>query len=226
MVIGDGLIGMTFSEFSENDDTLIFASGVSNSGEINEKEFTREINLLTKHINTPAKLVYFSTCAIFDECLKDSRYVTHKKTVERLIKMASKKYLILRLPNVVSGCMNPHTSFNFYKNKLLNREKIDVQTSSHRYYIDIDDVLVTCSQLIQSDDTTNKTINVCFTNKIDTLSLINMMGKQLNVKVDVNKITGGCDYTVNNELFLSAIDKKYAAYDRYYNNKLVKKYVI
>lgn len=226
MVIGSGLIGTTFSEFNQNDNILIFGSGVSNSCDTNYAQFDREIKLLTKHINTPAKLVYFSTCSIFDDCLKSSKYVTHKKQIEQLIEDVVKEYLILRLPNVISEHTNPNTSFNFYKNKLLNNEKIDVQTSSYRYYIDIDDVLVTCSQLIKNDSLNNKTINVCFNTKINTLNLVKMMAEYLNVDINVNEINGGCDYTINNESFLSAIDKKYATYNYDYNKQILNKYMM
>lgn len=47
MIIGNGLLGSAFIEF-DLPEVVFFASGVSNSSEISEKEFNREENLIHK----------------------------------------------------------------------------------------------------------------------------------------------------------------------------------
>ena len=45
MVIGNGLVASAFSKYKNDDDVIIFASGVSNSSTNKKEEFEREINL-------------------------------------------------------------------------------------------------------------------------------------------------------------------------------------
>ena len=61
MVIGNGLIASAFERYKNNDDIIIFASGVSNSQETSELAFNREINLMKRYLNLDKKLIYFST---------------------------------------------------------------------------------------------------------------------------------------------------------------------
>ena len=50
MVIGNGLIAGQFNKYRDNDNVIIFASGVSNSKETNSKLFDF-INIATKIVN-------------------------------------------------------------------------------------------------------------------------------------------------------------------------------
>ena len=72
MIIGNGLLAQAFSEYNNNDEILIFASGVSNSLEEKESEFDREAKLLKSVItNYPDKtMVYFSTCSVYDKLFR------------------------------------------------------------------------------------------------------------------------------------------------------------
>ena len=68
MVIGNGLLAKSFSNFLDDDSILIFASGVSNSSETRISEFEREYDLLNEKLSkfNSARLIYFSTLSIFD----------------------------------------------------------------------------------------------------------------------------------------------------------------
>ena len=85
MVLGNGLVANGFEIYKENDNVIIFASGVSNSGEKRKKEFKRELTLLKNIKIDNEVLIYFSTCSIFDKTLKNSLYVLHKKEIENYI---------------------------------------------------------------------------------------------------------------------------------------------
>ena len=75
MVIGNGLLGKSMSLFVDHDDVLIFASGVSNSKENRPSEYEREFNLLHKFLGTEQKIIYFSTCSVLYDCIKQTDYI-------------------------------------------------------------------------------------------------------------------------------------------------------
>jgi hypothetical protein len=50
MLIGKGMIANIFSSYKNDDNILIFASGVSNSNEKNKQEFLREKNLINTYL--------------------------------------------------------------------------------------------------------------------------------------------------------------------------------
>ena len=85
MIIGNGDIA---SVLKDRKSRLYFASGVSNSHEKRESEFTREKNLLLKQ-DRKLHLVYFSTLAVF---YGDNRYVKHKRYMEELIRQENGIY--------------------------------------------------------------------------------------------------------------------------------------
>ncbi len=125
MVIGDGLIARCLQSFAENDQYLIFASGVSNSNENNEAAYLREFNLLKSYYaNHPDKIfVYFSTVAVLDPSIQNKKYILHKKKIEKHIAHHFHKFLIFRLPNVVGLSNNPHTLMNFFLEKSKQMKK-------------------------------------------------------------------------------------------------------
>jgi len=72
MVVGNGLLANTFKSYSDNEDVIIFASGVSNSGCVDPEQFKRESNLVAKYKTSKKLFVYFSTSSIEDPFLKGS----------------------------------------------------------------------------------------------------------------------------------------------------------
>ncbi|MEJ2497376.1 MAG: NAD(P)-dependent oxidoreductase, partial [Sulfurovaceae bacterium] len=84
MIIGNGMLAHEFSDYKDDNDIIIFASGVSNSGETRESEFEREKELLTKTIDniSSEKIIYFSTCAMYDKYFVNNRYTKHKLHME------------------------------------------------------------------------------------------------------------------------------------------------
>jgi len=126
MIIGHGDIA---SVLKDKDDITYFASGVSNSSEIRDREFIREYNLL--HCQDKSKhLVYFSSLCVF---YLDSPYSTHKRVMEYHVKEEFEKYTIVRLGNITWG-NNPHTIINFLKNKIKNGQPFEIQDTC-RYIV-------------------------------------------------------------------------------------------
>lgn len=132
MIIGHGDIA---SVLPNKKNRLFFASGVSNSQETRESEYTREKNLLLKQ-NRKAHLVYFSTLAVL---YGSNRYVQHKKEMESLIKQEFPRHTIMRLGNITWGT-NPHTLINYFHRQLKVGKPIKVQ-DTYRYIIDKDEFL-------------------------------------------------------------------------------------
>lgn len=107
MLIGHGDLA---SVLPDREDVLFFASGVSNSREVDEDEYRREVDLLMKQAKNK-HVVYFSSLAIF---YSNTRYTHHKKYMEIMIKKHFPSYTIIRLGNITWGT-NPHTLINYLK---------------------------------------------------------------------------------------------------------------
>ena len=127
MIVGKGNIS---SMLTDRDDVTFFASGVSDSLCTDEKEFEREINLL---LSMPKEkhIVYFSSLGIFRW---DSRYMKHKKTIEKLIKDTFNSYTIVRV-EVISWGKNPNTIHNYFR-RMLNEGKAICLQDTIRYVVD------------------------------------------------------------------------------------------
>lgn len=225
MVIGNGLLANTFRKYEDSDSIIIFASGVSNSKEINKSEFKREFDLLKTMLvfKETKKIIYFSTCSVLDISLTKSNYVKHKKNIEGFIISNFKYYLILRIPNIVSNNKNLNTSFNFFKNKLLNNDEIICDKYATRYYIDIDDLEKTLPIFIETY--VNQSINICFTNKETVINFILKMGKEMKINPKINLVNDGIDYTIDNSVFISETNKMDYSIGEDYNDKIIKKYI-
>lgn len=230
MVIGNGLLAKAFQNFENDDQVIIFASGVSNSKEINEKEFEREENLL-KSMPKEKFLVYYSTCSVYDPSVQESQYVRHKMNMERLINMYFSKYIIFRLPIVVGNVNNPYTFFNHFKNKIISGEDLLVQNLASRHLIDIDDVKEILTFIINKEKkffnkNFQKKINVGFNNETSVIDIVNMMLQILgkNNKIKIEGI--GSNYTFpKNEFELYLKEMNYVWTEDYTYN-LLKKYLL
>ena len=95
-IIGSGLIAQGFYNYHQKiDSAIIFASGVSNSSEVCESEFSRELSLIRETIEAIGddKLIYFSSCSI--DSGVDSPYVKHKLKMEFYLKLNRLKMTFL-----------------------------------------------------------------------------------------------------------------------------------
>jgi len=109
MIVGNGDIA---SVLNDREGALFFASGVSNSGSVHERQYDREQFLLH---NQPKDLCcfYFSSISIFSQ---DTRYTRHKESMELVVRLFFKNYNIIRIGNIDWGD-NPNTFLNFLRNK-------------------------------------------------------------------------------------------------------------
>lgn len=204
MVIGKGMIANSLMNFKEDEELIIFASGVSNSGEMNQSAFQREIDLLEKYQDSKAKLVYFSTCSIFDQSIKESSYILHKKKIENYIADNFKNYLILRLPTVIGNSTNPHIFFNFIKNKLINNQPLEIYKNATRYLFDVEDLQTIIEHLKNKE---NNILNVCYNNKLSVEEIVLYMHSKLNSSSEIIEYNKGFDFYVDNNEFQELFSK-------------------
>lgn len=134
MIVGKGDIA---SVLMDDPKRTYFASGVSNSKETRESEYSRERDLLYyMRRYDHNKLVYFSSLCIF---YSDSRYARHKRYMEDRVKEYFYNYTIIRIGNITWGT-NPHTIINSFKEKLKRNEIINLK-QEYRYLVDKDEFL-------------------------------------------------------------------------------------
>ena len=220
MIIGKGLIAKAFEHYKDNDNVIIFSSGVSNSSETRESEFEREESLLKSNLLLDKKFIYFSTVSVVDGSLK-SPYINHKIKMEKIISDNHNNYLIFRLPIVVGNNANNITFFNSLKYMISNEEELKVFNVG-RYLIDIDDLSEKLPTLIDNLSEKNKTLNICFNNFSMVSEIIERMEFHLNKKCKKNHIDCLSNKEVDNyyfnSLFETLNDYNEIIYQKYLSN--------
>lgn len=192
MIVGKGMMAKAFEESGVKDDCIIFASGVSNSLEEDPKAFEREKQLLAETIrsNETKKLIYFSTCSIDDEVVKDRPYVKHKQAIEEFIAKESRRFLICRVTNVVGKSGNENTLINFLYHCIQNQIEFEAWRNSERNIIDIDDV-VTLVNKLDALAVNNKIINIANEKSYKVPDIIAEIEKHTGKKAVCKKLDKG-----------------------------------
>ena len=222
MIIGNGIIANSLKQI-DSENTLFFASGVSNSLETRTAEFEREFTLVQKNIseNPDKNFVYFSTLSIHDRSKQDSFYVIHKQKIEKYINENCTQFLILRIGNVVGKGGNPNTLFNYLKNKISTETEFSVHTKARRLLIDIDDI----AQFLMKNDslTNNKIVNLSFPHYYDLKEIIFALEEEIQKKAHYKEIDSGDFYKVK---FNPEVDHFFAKLSpKEYLKNLAQKYI-
>lgn len=224
MIIGNGLLAQAFKEYTNNDDVIVFASGVSNSKETLQSEFLREENLLKDTMakfGENRKLIYFSTCSIYDKYFEMSEYTKHKiKMEERIIKNAV-TYNIFRLPQVL-GKNNKNQLIGFLYEQIKNKKNFDL-FDIERNIIDIEDVYLIVGLLLQ-ENIKNEIINIANITNIKVTKLVETIEKICSEKAIycMKKIDGSFNIDISkiNEL----VKNKNIFESNYLENRIRKYY--
>jgi len=197
MIIGKGLIASLFAEH-DRENTVFFASGVSNSLEERVSEFLREENLVRTTIadNPEKRFVYFSTCSIYDSSKTGSDYVLHKLKMEQIIKNACREYLILRVSNAVGNGGNPNLLMNYLVRSTKNNETINVHTKATRNIIDADDIKSITFDLLDHQPM-NQIVNVAYLHNYSIIEILEIIERFYQTKLNLNLIKSGSGYDIN-----------------------------
>ena len=198
MVIGSGLIAKGFNDYIESNDIIIFASGVSNSKEIDKDSYKREEDLINNTIKNYNKktIVYFSTCSIEDKSVNDTTYVKHKIRMEKIIENNFAKYYIFRLPQVVGLTTSP-TLIYYLFTSIINHEKLKINENSRRNLVSIDDVYLMVNYLIKNEIYINETTNIASPYNMLVVEILMIIEKTMDKKASFKLINKGCEVFIN-----------------------------
>ncbi len=224
MIIGKGLIASLFAD-CDRENTIFFASGVSNSLEIRPEEFSREENLIQETISAnPDKIfIYFSTCSIYDSSKTGSNYVLHKLKMEQKIKDLCEKFLILRVSNAVGKGGNPNLLVNYIINAVKNDETINVHTKATRNLIDAEDIRNITLELADKKSL-NKIINLAYIKNYSIIEILEIIERFFNKKVNINLIKSGSGYDITIPDIENYFTKNHLDNKEIYLQKILKKY--
>ncbi len=196
MIIGNGMLANSLRPFDE-ENIIVFASGVSNSLETKESEFDREILLLRSTVEKfpNKKLIYFSTCSIYDLSKVESPYVMHKLKVEEIISKICPRYTIFRVGNAVGSGGNPNTLINFLENSIRNGQVISLHNKARRVLVGVDDIANLVSQNLEIFE--NKIVNVVYPHQFQLIEVVSTLEKHLQLKAKYQLVDEGSAYNMD-----------------------------
>lgn len=226
MVVGNGMLATRFMDYREDDETIIFASGVSNSKDTIEQHFFREFELLKKTIEEqPAKiLVYFSTCSIDDADSQNAPYVIHKKAIELFIRQNVANYYLLRVSNVAGTSNNPYTLLNYFVFNILQNHPFSVWKNACRNIIGIDDMHEIAGCIIGKKEFLNTTINIANPENYSVPYIVQTIEHFLDKKAIFTETDRGDNYEIDTTVIASIIQELKIPFDNHYLSSLLKKY--
>ena len=229
VIIGDGLIATEFKrqEFRSRD-TIILASGVSNSTEASEIDYARERKLITSLLGEYAslKVIYFSSVGVSDmSALAESRYIAHKLEMENLIKKHTRYYQIFRLPQLVGPNGNPMTIVNFLHRQIASGRQVTVLRSAERNLLDVEDFVKLAIYSIQKYGAQKSgKYELTAPKNIRVTRIIEILEEIIGRKARINMSNEG-SYKPRIDKFAELIaDQAGVKFDSEYYYKLLKKY--
>ena len=221
MIVGSGLIAKSFSIFVEDNNIIIFASGVSSSLCDDPFEFKREIDMLCG-LNQNCRIIYFSTASLSDGSF-ESPYIRHKIEMERILMDRFKNYLILRLPTVVGSGGNSTNLFNHFINCISNDLCIKVNVNQYRSLIDADDLYTLTKGIILSDFL--GIVDISLDNQSTVGEIVSDIESVLGINFRKELINSHQNHPISNQLLKDLIREDFYKIDRPdYNIRLIKKY--
>lgn len=220
------MIANRFIGYQNDEDKIIFASGVSNSKDKVEENFLREFQLLNQTLkaNPNKTLVYFSTCSVEDDDLQDAPYVIHKKSVEQFIKQHSSSYYLFRISNLAGISNNPYTLLNYFIFNILQNNSLTVWKNAYRNIIGIDDMYLIAHDILQQSKMINTTINIANPVNYSVPSIIRKIEEHLQKKANCQEIEKGDNYDIDISSIEPIIKRLNISFDEQYLVSLLKKY--
>ena len=225
MIIGRGLIASALRGI-EGEKQVIFASGVSNSQETNEKEFDRERSLLEKSLLSinDFELFYISTCSIYDPSLVNARYIRHKLLMEEIV-LSQPNCRIVRLPNVVGPTGNPNNLVNFFANRIKTDTPFKIQRNAARYILGVDEMRALLAGYLDASELYDSLINITPPTATHVLELVQMIEQHLSKDARKLIIDGGSTYTIPNDVSSSLSGRLGIYFGQEYTMSVVEKWV-
>jgi nucleoside-diphosphate-sugar epimerase len=226
MVIGNGLVARRFGLYNNEDNFLVFASGVSNSKTQNPGAYNREMKLLEEAVQKydNRSLVYFSTCSIYDPQEKASAYVQHKLHIEDFIQTNLKQYHIFRVSNLAGISSNPNTVLNFFFNHVKNGVNFDLWTKACRNIIDVDHTYLIIDHILKQNLFPNQIINIANPVNHQVKKIIEAVETFLNIQSNYIEIDKGACFDIDTSPIQPIIQKLEIPFGPEYLRDLLNKY--
>ena len=224
MVVGTGLLAKAFLEYENDDNIIVFASGVSNSKEISREEFDREKLLLNDYLEKYGKnkhFIYFSTCSVYDTYFERSSYTKHKINMEKIIIEKAFSYNIFRLPQVL-GNNNKNQLIGFFYESI-KIEKTFQLFDIERNIIDIKDVFILVDKILKENIFKNQIINIANPKNIKVLDLVNILENIIDKKAKYNIVKKSGEFIIDIKNIESMI-LDLGIFERNYLQNRIKKY--
>lgn len=224
MVVGNGLIANAFLEYTERDQYIIFASGVSNSKEYRVQEFNKEKSLLmdTAQKHPYKTFIYFSTCAFYDEYFPENQYLIHKKEVEEWIIENVINFMIFRVPQII-GSKNKNQLLGFLNYQIQNQNTFDL-FNIERNLIDLDFLYKSVDFILQKKLYRNKILNLSYPINISVLEIVKIFEKIHSKKAlfKIKEVEGSL--TINSSKLYDVYTKLNLIIPDYYSSKIISNY--
>jgi nucleoside-diphosphate-sugar epimerase len=226
MVIGSGMLANRFSNYKADNEKIIFASGVSNSKNIIEENFKRELDLLEQTTQSyPYKtFIYFSTTSIGDADLSNSPYIAHKIAIENFIKKNTSDFLIFRVSNIAGVSNNPFTLLNYFIFNILQNNVFTLWKNAYRNIIGIDDMYSIVDFILKGELFLNTVINIANPKNYSVPFIISEIEKYFNKKANFITTDRGNNFSTDVSLIKPIIRKLKIQFNEDYLTSLLQKY--
>ena len=214
-IFGDGFIAKNLKKINLPKKFFIYAAGISNSNNKQNKDYRREIVRFNKIINeiSPKKIfIYISTTSVKNKNLAKDKYIKNKLIIENIIKKKIKNYVIIRLSQVVGKNQNKYTVTNFIYNTIKESKKFYLWKHAKRNLIDIDDVLKIIKIYLTNHLKINSIINIFNPRSIAVKRIIKIFGKILLKKIIIKELK-----KENKNINIKVLKKNIFLPTKYYN---------
>jgi nucleoside-diphosphate-sugar epimerase len=227
MVIGNGTMAKAFAGFADNDEFLIFASGVSNSKETKKEAFEREITLLQETLQRypQSHIVYFGTCSVYDTEEQLSSYVQHKQFAEQIVQQIAHNYTIFRVSNVVSSTVHHTTIFSYLAYHIKNNLPFKLWKNAYRNFLGVHDIEKLITYLLKQPQLShNQIINMANPQNYKVLAIVEAMEKFFQCQAQYELIEKGAYFDIDTSLVQMIAPKLSIAFDESYLYRLLQMY--
>lgn len=226
MIVGHGLVAQAFSRYKDSEEILIFASGVSQSKTLDQKQFKREKDLLTSTIahNPRMTIVYFSTCSVYDPEERGSAYVKHKLEMEKVVAQHSSNYHIFRLSNLVGKTNNPFTIMNYLSNSITTNQYFQVWKNAERNIIDIDDVVYFVNYFVDTGTCKNEIVNIANIFNYTVPEIVEELRQVHQATSKCEFIDKGTSFCINLEILNQFFPDLESIFNKNYLRQVTQKY--
>lgn len=223
-IVGNGLIAKSFAHVNFKKDTLVLASGVSNSKEIRESEYLREVELIKREISyhSNVNVIYFSTCSLINGA--ESRYTRHKLDMECLVSKTAPSFHIFRLPQVV-GWVKNSTLVSFLTNSIIYKRNLSIQSYAKRNLVDVTDVARITSEIVNQELGINSIQNIASSISVSVVDVVGEISSILEREAIYACTESGDDQSVDNNFLKNSLDHDDIIFSNDYWRLVLRKYV-